>query len=92
MRYRACHEIFIGLGLLQGCVLTEKSHIASSSEIVKIAVYDVSGRKLHELLDSPLNAGDYTINWDAVGYASGIYIIHMHTAGFTLTQKAVLLK
>ena len=39
MRYRLSHQIFMGVGLLQGGVLTGKSHIASSSEMVKIACY-----------------------------------------------------
>ena len=39
MRHRVAHQIFMGVGLLQGGVLTGKSHIASSSEIAKIACY-----------------------------------------------------
>ena len=39
MRKCACQQIFMGVGLLQGGVLTGKSHIASSSEMAKIACY-----------------------------------------------------
>lgn len=71
---------------------TQISFSIPVSEAVQIAVYDVLGRELQVLLDSPLTAGDYVINWVADDYASGIYIIHMQTAGFIMTQKAILLK
>ena len=71
---------------------TQISFSIPVSEAVQIAVYDVLGRELQVLLDSPLTAGDYAINWVADDYASGIYIIHMQTAGFIMTQKAILLK
>ncbi len=59
---------------------------------VNISVYDLSGRKLTELVSEKQIAGSYNTSWDAEQYASGVYIIKMETSEFNTSQKVVLLK
>lgn len=67
---------------------------------VKLAVYDVSGKEVSVLADYNFHRGRYTINFDASGLASGIYIYRIFAAEvmnaskniFTDTKKMILLK
>ncbi len=59
---------------------------------VTISVYDLSGRKLTDIVNSTKLAGIYTIQWDAEDYPSGIYFVKMMTDDYTKTQKVMLVK
>jgi len=41
---------------------------------VRLTVYDITGREVARLIDEVLNAGYHTIQWNASGVPSGIYI------------------
>ncbi len=57
-----------------------------------ITVYDLAGRQLETLTNEVLSIGNYSINWDASSYPSGVYLIRMDSEDFTQTQKVVLVK
>jgi hypothetical protein len=59
---------------------------------VTLAVYDVSGRMVAELIDGWRNAGAHEVAFDASNLASGIYLAKMDAGAFSATQKLVLLK
>lgn len=59
---------------------------------VKIKVYDITGKIISELVNQELNAGTYETNWNASGYASGIYFYNISAGDFTETRKMLLLK
>ncbi len=67
---------------------------------VKLAIYDIAGREVAVLADYNFHRGRYTINFDASGLASGIYIYRIFAADvmnadkniFTDTKKMVLVK
>ncbi len=64
---------------------------------VRLAVYDVAGRCVRELLASRLAAGEHRVVWDGrndVGQrlASGVYFCRLKTASGTRESKIVLLK
>ena len=48
--------------------------------VVKLHVYDMSGKEITTLVDSILESGTYEVLWNATGLSSGIYICKM-TAG-----------
>lgn len=62
------------------------------SAFAKLEVYDVLGRKVKELVNKDLNAGNYTIDFNASELSSGIYYYRLVTKEIMQMKKAVLLK
>jgi len=65
-----------------------------SSEVhVRIAVYDVVGRRVAILTDQVYAVGLHDLTWDASTHASGVYFYRMESGGQLIhTQKMTLLK
>ena len=59
---------------------------------VKVEIYDALGRKVKELLNKELSAGNYSVKFDASDLSSGIYYYRLATKDFVQLKKAVLLK
>ena len=64
----------------------------AKSGLVKLTVYDITGRKVDELLNSNYNAGKYSFNFDASNYATGVYFYKLETPQYTNIKKMVLIK
>jgi hypothetical protein len=66
--------------------------------VVRIGIYDVSGRLVRTLVDGSVPAGRHEIAWNGVnnagiGVPSGLYFYRMTTSeGFTATRKMILLR
>lgn len=60
--------------------------------VVKIAVYDVMGRKVTDLVNQHMTAGSYTTDFNAALLSSGIYFYTITADGFTETKKMMLIK
>lgn len=65
--------------------LPEKSHTV-------LKIYDISGKEIKVLLNTPLMPGMYEIVWDAAGLASGIYFCRITSGSFLQSEKMVLIK
>lgn len=59
---------------------------------VTVAVFDVLGRKVVDLVDDRLQPGQYRVRWNADGLASGVYYLRMRAGEFTQTRKMVLMR
>ena len=64
---------------------------------VRIAVYDIAGRRVAVLVDRFMEAGDFTARWDgrdegSRAVASGVYFARMTMEGFGATRKMLLLR
>ena len=59
---------------------------------VTLDIYDVTGRKVAELLDSPMTAGYHSVRFDGSGFSSGIYFYRLTTDNFVQTRQLVLVK
>lgn len=59
---------------------------------VKLAVYDVTGKQVAELVNTLFNAGKYSFNFDASNYATGVYFYKLETPQFTSIRKMILIK
>ena len=59
---------------------------------VRLAVYDVTGRMVANLVNSRQVAGNYSIPFDASGLASGIYFYELQSGGQIQRKSMVLLK
>ncbi|MCU0372870.1 MAG: T9SS type A sorting domain-containing protein, partial [Ignavibacteria bacterium] len=68
-----------------------KFDIPVSSE-VEIIIFDISGRKVSELVNSKLNPGKYEVRWSGENLASGVYFYKIKTNSFTDTKRMILLK
>jgi uncharacterized repeat protein (TIGR01451 family) len=60
--------------------------------MVKLAVYDLLGRQVAELVNGYRPAGQHEISFDAGNLSSGIYVYRLEAGNFSGTQKMVLMK
>ncbi|MDD5361708.1 MAG: T9SS type A sorting domain-containing protein [Ignavibacteria bacterium] len=60
--------------------------------LVKLKVYDVSGKEISGILSEHLSAGTYEFTWNASSLPSGVYFYLMESGDFREVKKAVLLK
>lgn len=59
---------------------------------VTLAIYDILGRHIATLVDTEMNAGIHTLQWNAQQNASGVYILRMVTEQGVFTKKMMLIK
>jgi hypothetical protein len=59
---------------------------------VKLVVYDILGREVATLVDTRKPVGNYTVQFDAAGLASGVYLYRLQAGSFVQTRKMVLVK
>jgi len=59
---------------------------------VSVKVYDVLGRELEVLVNADHPSGRHAVQWDASGFASGIYLLRMEVGSVIITQRMILLK
>ncbi len=64
----------------------------SISGIVRIVVYDLSGREVSTLVNEYKQPGSYEIRFDAKNLSSGIYFYRMESNNIKITRKFVLSK
>jgi enterochelin esterase-like enzyme len=57
---------------------------------VSLAVYDVRGRTVATLVDTPLEAGVHHVTWDARGIPAGVYFCSLKAEGRSESVKLVV--
>jgi hypothetical protein len=62
------------------------------SWFVSLKIYDITGKEVQALLEQSLNAGEYSVDWNAGNLPSGIYIYSMQAGSFTQSRKMILVK
>ncbi len=62
------------------------------SGTVSLKIYDVLGNEVATIVNGDLNAGSYTIDWNASQYASGVYFYRLQSGSFIQTKKMMLVK
>ena len=72
--------------------VTSIDYSVNASTNVKIAIYDVVGRVVDVIEDDFKINGEYSVTWNAINKASGIYYISIQTDNEVYSQKVVLLK
>ncbi len=63
-----------------------------SSEFVKLSVYNALGQEVATLVNQKLNAGQYSLLFDASNLVSGVYYYRIEAGNFTSTKRLVLLR
>jgi len=59
---------------------------------VTLEVYNLTGQLVETLVENHIEAGEYTVNWDASVYSSGVYFYKLQVGDYTTTKKLNLLK
>jgi hypothetical protein len=60
---------------------------------VDLSIYNILGQKMLTLVKEQQGPGNYSMQWNAYGYPSGIYYYRLETSrGFVQTRKLLLLK
>jgi hypothetical protein len=72
--------------------VTRLTYFVPEGGFVRVAVYDVTGRLVAELVNGAVDAGEHTVEWNAKGLASGVYFGRLETGGVVDIQRLVLLK
>jgi hypothetical protein len=63
------------------------------SGYVDLSVYNILGQKVATLVNKTQPAGSYQVEWNASGFASGVYLCRLETdKGFEQTKKMILVK
>lgn len=59
---------------------------------VEIAIYDILGRKIKNLIDENQAAGKYLINWKAVAFPTGLYFVRLKIGDYLETRKITMIR
>lgn len=59
---------------------------------VELSVYNVLGQKVSTLVDEEMAAGNYSVEWDASQYSSGVYFYRIVAGDYNATKKMMLVK
>ena len=69
------------------------SYQLNSNQLVRLEVFDVTGRKVGVLLDGERKSpGRHQVTFNGSGLSSGLYFYRMEAGGQTITQKMLLVK
>jgi thiol-disulfide isomerase/thioredoxin len=60
--------------------------------IVKLEVYDITGRVMNTLVNGKLEAGKYAYTMNSSNMPSGVYFYKLETENYLMTRRMILLK
>ncbi len=72
--------------------VTTISFTLAKNTLATLSVFDVMGREVAQLENSYLPSGSYSVKFEGVGLASGIYFYKLTTSAGTEIKKMILLK
>jgi hypothetical protein len=59
---------------------------------VSLKVYDITGKEVASLISENMNAGTYSVVWNASEYTSGVYFYKIETGNFSDVKRMTLVK
>ncbi len=71
---------------------TTISYQLPTQSYVTLKVFDVLGREVATLVDDRLNAGEYSVVWNAGDAASGVYMYQLRVDGTVMSKRMLLIK
>ena len=77
--------------------ITNIRYSIPKNSIVSLAIYDILGRQIIQIIDKEISAGMHNVQWDGKNnsgeyVSTGIYYYKLETDKFVKTRKMVLLK
>ncbi|MCA9406680.1 MAG: T9SS type A sorting domain-containing protein, partial [Candidatus Omnitrophica bacterium] len=67
-------------------------YVLGSTTLVRLTVYDISGRKIKELENTEKGPGTHTVEFDGKNLPSGVYFYKIETENYSATKSMVLIK
>ena len=64
----------------------------AKTAFVKIVIFDVLGREVNTLVNSEIQPGKYSVNWDAGLHNSGIYFVKINAGDYSEIKRMALVK
>jgi hypothetical protein len=71
---------------------TKIKYSVPADAFVNIAIYNVLGEKVTDIVNNIQKAGSYEVTFDATNFASGMYIYRMESGNFISVKKMMILK
>lgn len=71
---------------------TTINYTLAKAENVRLAVYNMLGQRVAELVNTRQAAGQYSVNFNASSLSSGMYIYRIEAGAFSKTRKMMLVK
>lgn len=62
------------------------------SEYVSLKVYDIMGKEIATLVNSQMNMGSYSVDFNAANLSSGVYFYKLISGDFTEVKRMTLIK
>jgi hypothetical protein len=59
---------------------------------VSLKVFNIFGQEIATLVNQSLTAGEHSVEWEAIGFPSGIYFCRLQSGSFIGTKKITLLR
>jgi len=59
---------------------------------INLSIFNLLGELVTTLVDEKQNAGYHQVEWDASGFASGVYYYKLHAGEFVQVRKMVLIR
>lgn len=59
---------------------------------VELSIYNIVGQEMVTLVDEQKEAGQHQVEWDASGFASGVYYYHLKAGQYQDVKKMILLR
>lgn len=61
----------------------------NTSEMVEVAIYDITGKQVSILKNGMMSAGNNVIDWKPAGLTAGVYFLQVKTNNALITKKIV---
>jgi photosystem II stability/assembly factor-like uncharacterized protein len=71
---------------------TEIKYTIPEKSFVTLKIYDILGNEITELVNGEKIAGHYSVQFNSMGLASGIYFYKMEAGNFIATKKVIIMK
>ncbi len=72
--------------------VTRIQYSIASAGTVTLKIYNMAGQEVETLVNDYKNPGTHSVEWNARGAASGIYLYRLNAKEFTATKKLMVIK
>ncbi|PJB00282.1 MAG: hypothetical protein CO127_08830, partial [Ignavibacteria bacterium CG_4_9_14_3_um_filter_36_18] len=69
-----------------------ETHRHASQQNILLKIYDVLGTEIATLVNEEKAQGEYVVEFDGSGLASGVYFYQLRAGSFVQTNKMVLMR
>lgn len=71
---------------------TSINYSIRKSGLVKLSIYDISGKEISSLVNEVHQAGSYSVTFNGSAFSSGVYYYKLASENFSETKKMILAK